>query len=678
MTASLSSDPQNPSNPSGFFDYHGIWAPGVRAFRNLRFSTKAAIISLAFMLPMLALVGWLLKSDMDSTMQSRMDATRQHVEIGHGILVWAHAQETSGKMPREQAQQLARETIAKLRYDGQEYFWINDMQPRVVMHPTRLELDGQDVSDLKDPNGLALFKAFVDTVRQKGKGFVNYQWSKPGSLTPEDKISYVQGFEPWGWVLGTGIYVDDVKATFRHQLRVAGMGVLFTLLVGGYLFLSFYRVMDGGLKETRRHLRAMTSGDLTTSPSPWGHDEAAQLMTELRAMQEALRTMVMRVRHSSDEIVHSASEIASGALDLSRRTEHTASNLEESAASMEEITATVQSGTDNTQAASKMASHNANVASNGGRVMLEVVKTMEGIRSSSAQISDIIATIDGIAFQTNILALNAAVEAARAGEQGRGFAVVASEVRSLAGRSAAAAKEIKTLIDSSVQQVETGTSIVRKAGTTIEDIVASSQRVNELLSDVATGAREQSLGVSQIGEAVQELDRMTQQNAALVEETAAAAAAMQSQAHQLAQEVSRFKLPADMHQSLQASAAQQTAPDQDFDFDKAIEAHRQWKVKLRSAIAKHEKLDADTICRDDRCPLGQWLHGSGGQRWGQRPLFTQLLGKHADFHQSAGSVARKINAGQYADAENLIGSGSHFAEVSLEVTTLLSTAKRGL
>ena len=324
-----------------------------------------------------------------------------------------------------------------------------------------------------------------------------------------------------------------------------------------------------------------------------------------------------------------------------------------------------------------MARHNAEVASDGGRVMREVVETMEGILASSAQIGDIIATIDGIAFQTNILALNAAVEAARAGEQGRGFAVVASEVRSLAGRSAAAAKEIKTLIDSSVRQVETGTGIVRKAGTTIEDIVASSQRVNELLSEVATGAREQNQGISQIGEAVQELDRMTQQNAALVEETAAAASAMQNQANHLAEEVARFKLPAGSRLALQDSAAQ-SAPGADFDFDKAIEAHRQWKVKLRSAIAQHEKLDADTICRDDRCPLGQWLHGSGGQRWGTRPLFTQLLAKHADFHQSAGSVARKINAGQYADAEKLIGSGSHFSDISLEVTTLLSTAKRGL
>ena len=495
-------------------------------------------------------------------------------------------------------------------------------------------------------------------------------------MAPVEKISYVQGFEPWGWVIGSGAYVGDVRETFMRQLQVAGVGAFLTLLVAGYLFLSFYRVMDGGLKETRRHLHAMAEGDLTTSPAPWGHDEAAQLMTDLHVMQDSLRSMVLRVRQSSDDIVHSASEIASSAQDLSRRTENAASNLEKSAASMEEITATAHSGAQNTQEASQMASHNAEVAADGGRVMSEVVSTMEGIRTSSAQIGDIVATIDGIAFQTNILALNAAVEAARAGEQGRGFAVVASEVRSLAGRSAAAAKEIKTLIDASIQQVASGAGVVRKAGATIEDIVASSQRVNQLLGEVATGAHEQNQGISQIGEAVQELDHMTQQNAALVEETAAAALAMQNQARHLVEDVARFKLPAHVKLMALGPTGQDDAPAAGFNFDQAIEAHRQWKVRLRSAIAKKDQLDADTICRDDQCPLGKWLHGDGGQRWSQKPLFTQLLAKHADFHQSAGSVARKINAGQYADAENLIGSGSHFADISLEVTTLLSTAKR--
>ncbi len=527
----------------GFFAYHGIWAPGVRLFRSLNFAAKALIISVAFMLPTLLTMAWMLKSDSDRAYQARMDATRQHVEAMHGVLTWAHAQEQAGTLSREQAQKMARDMVSRARYDGTEYFWINDMQAHMVMHPIKPELDGRDLSDMKDPNGFAPFKAFVETVRRDGKGFVSYQWSRPGSKQPVDKLSYVQGFEPWGWVIGTGIYVDDLRQATMVLIRLVSGVVMAAMLVAGYLFLSFYRVMDGGLSETRRHLRAMAAGDLTTSPSPWGRDEAAQLMIELGRMQDSLRQMVLRVRQSGDEIVHSSGEIASGAMDLSRRTEQAASNLEQSASSMEQISAAVKNTSALTEEASGVAQRNAEIAADGEAVMSRVVTTMEDIRHSSNQIGDIIGTIDGIAFQTNILALNAAVEAARAGEQGRGFAVVASEVRMLAQRSAEAAKEIKTLIGRSVEQVESGAQIVRQAGTKIQDIVVSSRRVDQLLGEVAVGAREQSQGVSQIGVAVVELDRMTQQNAALVEETAAASEAMKDQALGLAQEVARFKLP---------------------------------------------------------------------------------------------------------------------------------------
>jgi methyl-accepting chemotaxis protein len=543
LRASFHQDQSQRGPDAGFFSYHGIWAPGVRLFRALHFASKALIISLAFMVPMLSMLLWQLDNQASQALQARKDATRQHVEVAHGVLAWAQAQEAAGRLTREQAQQTALQAVAQLRYEGKEYFWINDMQPRVVMHPTKPELNGQDASGIKDPNGYALFIGFVEAVKRNGHGFVGYQWPRPGSTEPVDKLSYVKGFAPWGWVIGSGIYIDDLKTAQRQEaLWVTGIATG-SLLLAGYLFLSFYRVMDGGLKETSRHLRAMTEGDLTTSPRPWGRDEAAQLMLELRAMQDSLRGMVARVRTSSEQIVHSSSEIASGALDLSSRTEQAAANLEQSAASMEEISATVTQTASHTDEASKVARHSATAAANGGLVMGEVVATMEGIRESSAKISDIIGVIDDIAFQTNILALNAAVEAARAGEQGRGFAVVASEVRGLAQRSAAAAREIKTLIARSVSQVEAGAGVVRKAGATIEDTVQSSRRVDALLGSVATGAREQSQGIAQIGVAVQELDRMTQQNAALVEQTAAAAAAMKEQALVLAAEVARFRMP---------------------------------------------------------------------------------------------------------------------------------------
>jgi methyl-accepting chemotaxis protein len=535
--------PPSASSETGYFAHHGVWALGVRLFRKLRFSAKMSIISAAFVLPLVGLLVWMLAVESQRAMQARMDATRQHVEVAHGVIAWAHAQEAAGAMTRPQAQQTAMRAVAALRYDANEYFWINDMHPRMLMHPIKPELDGKDVGGMKDPNGLALFMAFVDTVRRGGKGFVAYQWPKPGSEQPVDKVSYVMGFEPWGWIVGSGVYVADLQQQWRERVVVLLCVVAAAVGVASYLFLSFYRVMDGGLKETRRHLRAMTDGDLTTSPAPWGRDEAAQLMLELRAMQDSLRSMVQRMRSSSDVIVHSSGEIAAGAMDLSARTEQAAANLEESAASMEQIAATVRHGADNTAEASRVARASAETAAEGGRVMRDVVQTMDAIRESSSRIGEIIGTIDAIAFQTNILALNAAVEAARAGEQGRGFAVVAGEVRTLAQRSADAAREIKSLIGHSVDQVEAGAATVQRAGGTIDDIVASSQRVDALLGEVATGAREQSAGIAQVGQAVQELDRMTQQNAALVEQTAAGAAAMKEEAQRLAAAVARFRMP---------------------------------------------------------------------------------------------------------------------------------------
>ena len=323
--------------------------------------------------------------------------------------------------------------------------------------------------------------------------------------------------------------------------------VVIALLIGGYLFYSFYLVTQGGLNEVKRHLVAMTGGDLTTHPNPWGKDEAAALMLSLHDMQASLRQIVSQVRGSSDSIVHASSEIAAASMDLSARTEQTAANLEESASSMEEISATVKHTANNVREAAQVASHNSQSAARGGEVIGAVVSTMQEINASSKKIGDIIGTIDGIAFQTNILALNAAVEAARAGEQGRGFAVVASEVRSLAQRSAQAAREIKNLITTSVEKVESGTTIVKGAGETMQELVVNAKRMNDLLAAISTAASEQSNGVAQVGTAVNDLDRMTQQNAALVEQTAAAAVALKDQAVGLASEVAKFKMPAGQH-----------------------------------------------------------------------------------------------------------------------------------
>ena len=547
MTRSHAPTP-NPSptdrREGGFFAYHGPWAPGVRLFRQMRFASKALVLTLAFM-PLLGLLAWQTNETNREEMTARRDATRQHVEIAHGAIASAHEREKRGELSREAAQALARTTLSAMRYDKVEYFWINDMAPRMVMHPIKPELDGKDVGGMKDPNGFALFQGFVETVRRQGAGFVAYQWPKPGSDRPVDKISYVMGFEPWGWVVGSGVYVDDLRAAALARWQREGGVALAVLLLAAYLFGSFFKVMDGGLKETRRHLRAMTDGDLTTSPNPWGRDEAAQLMHDLRAMQDSMRAIVTDVRTASDAIVVATTEIAAGANDLSGRTEQTAASLEETASSMEQISGTVRSSAEHAAQAAGIATENSGAAGDAGRIMARVVSTMDEIGEASGKIHEIIGTIDGIAFQTNILALNAAVEAARAGESGRGFAVVAAEVRTLAQRSADAARQIKGLIGDSVRKAEVGTVVVHEAGDVIERLVDGASRLGGLIEQIADGAREQALGVGQVGQAVADLDRATQQNAALVEQTAAATASLQQRADALAARVARFRLAED-------------------------------------------------------------------------------------------------------------------------------------
>ena len=773
---------------SDFFKYHGIWAPGVRLFRQLTFGAKAAIISAVFLIPLLQL-GWLfVKGNLeveDFAAKERQgvryvqalvpvlqaaEALRQAAVTGTGDLgdarqrtqkavadlaqvdeslgedLQTHAlfkdiQSLSGQAPAAggeaeasfaQHSPLLDKTLALITQasDGSNLTLDPDLDSYYLMDAAlfrvpvlmdllaRAHLDTQmgfarggfspaqserlreaapvlafHLAALQDGlrKVLAARPDLADTLKADAAqravadalGQLRRQALQPGSPQgsgPELQASLqraqdeLQSFWSRDLTALDQLLVTRLEAR-QNQTWHATILVVLCLTLAAYLFVSFAKVMHGGLREVREHLEAMTQGDLTASPKPWGRDEAAALMGTLGQMQTALRHIVAQVRHGSDHIVHSSSEISEGTLDLSSRTEQAAANLQESASSMEEISSTVQSTADHAKEAAEIARRNAEVARHGGEVMTSVVGTMEEIRSSSSKIGDIIGVIDGIAFQTNILALNAAVEAARAGDAGRGFAVVATEVRQLAQRSAGAAREIKTLISSSVERIEAGAAVARDAGSTIQDVVDGAQRMRSLLDEIANGASEQSSGVTQIGAAVQDLDRMTQQNAALVEETAAAAGMLKDRAHELAGEVGRFRLPEGFRIETSAGGAA-AGVGQDFDFDAAIAAHREWKVKLRSAMAEHGRLDADTLCRDDQCPLGRWLHGPGGSRWGSQPSFRALVDKHGEFHTTAGEVARRINMGQMDQAERLIGSGSRFAQLSSEVSTLLTQAKR--
>jgi methyl-accepting chemotaxis protein len=340
----------------------------------------------------------------------------------------------------------------------------------------------------------------------------------------------------------TGLAVAQAQDASRRASMIAIAMLAFSLIASASGLLLIYHLIRTQLEQSVNAAQKIAAGDLSVQLNVDRDDELGRLMKAINGISQGLAGMIANVRQGIDTIATASSEISSGNHDLSSRTEQQASSLEETASSMEELTSTVKQNADNARQANQLAASASGVAVKGGNVVSQVVETMGSINASSKKIVDIISVIDGIAFQTNILALNAAVEAARAGEQGRGFAVVASEVRNLAQRSAAAAKEIKMLIDDSVEKVDAGSRLVGEAGSTMDEIVESVKRVTDIMAEIMAASEEQSAGIEQVNQAIGQMDQTTQQNAALVEQAAAAAESLQEQASSLAQAVSVFRL----------------------------------------------------------------------------------------------------------------------------------------
>jgi methyl-accepting chemotaxis protein len=533
-----------------------------------------------------------------------------------------HKQEAAGTLSREEAQQRALDAIKAMRYQDSGYFWVNDMQPTMVMHPIKPELDGKDLSQNKDPNGKHLFMEFVKTVQAQGKGFVDYYWPKPGADEPVLKYSHVAGFKPWGWVVGTGVYADDLAAMFRERawqvggiLAAAALAILMAALaivrsvvhpveklrvsmqaIAGEDVSSEVPETDRGdeigqmakvlvvlrdsvkerlqlrSRETEQQdrldserrgneerqrttaaaqaeametigaaLERLASGDLTAEVERIA-PEYGKLKNDFNTAVAALRDVIGAISRSTEIVYGSSGDISEAAGNLARRTEQQAAALEETAAALDEITSTVRHASDRALEARDMVNETKASAAKSGGIVRNAIDAMGRIETSSSRISQIIGVIDEIAFQTNLLALNAGVEAARAGEAGRGFAVVAQEVRELAQRSAGAAKEIKELIGASVKEVGAGVDLVRSTGDALMEIETLVNQVNEQVASIATAAREQATGLHEVNTAVNSMDQMTQQNAAMVEETTAASQLLAQESRELKALLQKFQL----------------------------------------------------------------------------------------------------------------------------------------
>lgn len=482
--------------------------------------------------------------------ESRQETLVTAVQSATSIVAAYQAKAAAGTMSQDDAKKAANEALRLARYGGpegkSEYFYVFTTDGTGVMHPFKKEWEGQNmVGKVKDSSGVDIIGLLVNALRSSkdGKAFVPTMFTRPGQQEMVPKLQYVVKVDGWNWMVGSGIYTDDVDALVRKAMlsNLAVVLVVFLVVVGiGFgVTRSVLRQIGGEPTDAIRAMSDVAQGNLDTHiPAA----PAGSLLDSLTQMVVSLRKLVTEVRTATDSIATASSEIAQGNNDLAHRTEDTASNLQSTASSMEQLTSTVKQTSESAHTANQMATSAAAVAARGGEVVARVVSTMQDINASSSKISDIISVIDGIAFQTNILALNAAVEAARAGEQGRGFAVVASEVRSLAGRSAQAAKEIKQLIGASVEKVESGTKLVGDAGTTMNDIVESVQRVADMIGEIRSATSEQSQGIAQVNTSMSQLDQMTQQNSALVEESTAAAESLREQAVKLTQVVALFRV----------------------------------------------------------------------------------------------------------------------------------------